>query len=304
MLYKNDERYVLQDKEIKALKKLVGNKFPVVFKLDRGLFSQNPTRPNRTERPGGIIIPFEERVDDKESGSVKWNYCELPPIKDNGNLRYYTDGRGALFISNTKFSVTEDKIDLLYYLVHVSKCIKVHDASPYTKTPSFVLEDTHLEAKERNKEREVKAQIYGAIYGHQKLDVAEVVRMAKAFRISNAESMTDEEVRDALFNAVEARQQDRNKKDGYQSFLDLSDNKQRIEMLGLIQRGKDLGRIKYDPKPAKWYMLDENGKKTGELCSLIKGKTPDESLEFHATTNEEVMKILERGVPDEEPVES
>lgn len=302
MLYKNDEKYVPSAAEIKNLEKIVGNKFPVTFKMAKGLYSQNPNKPLRTEFPGGVIINFEERVDDPTEGSVKWNYCELPPRKQDGNIMYYTDGRGALFVSGPKFSVAKSKIDLLYFLVFVSKSIKVihKDASPYTTNPLFVLEDTHLEALERNKEREKRAQVEGALFGHQKLVQSEVVRMAKAFRVPNAENMTDDEVRDSLYNAVQAREQDKNKKDGYSTFLELCDNKQRVEILGLIQRGKDMRRLTYEQRSAKWWLMDENGKKAGEVCRLMSGKTPDESLEYQATTNEEVAKILERGIPEVE----
>jgi hypothetical protein len=205
---------------------------------------------------------------------------------------------GGMFISGTKFTVTEDKIDLLFYLVNISKCISVIGASPYTKNASFILENTHLEAVERNKDREQKAEVYGAIYGNQKLAVSEMVRLAKAFRVPVAESLTEDEVRDAVFNAVEARQQDKKLKDGYKTFLEFSDNSSRVEALGLIQKGKDMKRILYVQREAKWYTLDENGKKKEKICELVSGKTPDESLEFRVTTDEDILKILRQGIPE------
>lgn len=298
MLYKNDELVKITEKEIKELKKLVG-KFPVVFKLNKQLYSVNPLNPNRTERPGGVIIPFEERVDDKHEGSVKWNYCELPPSKEDGNMVYYKNSTSGMIVTSTKFTVTETKIDLLYFLVYVSKVVKVVGASPYTTSPLFVMENTHLEAVERNKDREEKAEVYGAIYGSQRMGIAEVVRLAKAFRVPMADSLSDDEVRDALFNSVEAMQQDKRLKNGYKTFLELADNKTRTEALSLIQKGKDMKRIAYLQKEAKWYLLDENGKKTQVICSLISGRTPDESLEQKVTTDEEVFKLVKQGIPED-----
>lgn len=291
MLFKNDVKFEIPENKLKELKAM---KFPVVFKLPDEKWFKNSTN-GRKERPGGIIIPYEERVEDKNEGSVKWNYTQLPPIRNNDNIRYYDNGDAAYFMTGSKMYIKETQIDLLYFLLNISTVVK---ESPMCSNPQIMREDPLMEAKGRNKVRAQETAIRSALFGDHPLDHADIVRLAKAFKVAGADALELDEVKDKLYEAVEARQKDMRYKDGYSMFLELAGNEERVEILASIQKAKDMKRLTYVQKSGKWLTLDDTGKKTGELCNLIGGKTPDESLEYHAINNPEVAEKIKGAIAE------
>ena len=291
MLFKNDVKFEIPEPELKKLKAM---KFPVVFKLPEEKWFKNSTN-GRKERPGGIIIPYEERVEDKNEGSVKWNYSQLPPIRNNDNIRYYDNGDAAFFMTGSKMYVKDTQIDLLYFLLNISTVVK---ESPMCHNPQIMLEDAVMEAKGRNKTRAMETEIKSALFGKNRMQDADIVRLARAFQVAGAEALDVEEVTDKLFDAIEARQKDPKFKDGYSMFIELSGNEERVELLASIQKAKDMKRITYVAKSGKWLTMDDTGKKTGELCNLVGGKTPEESLEYHVVNNPEVADKIKGAIAE------
>lgn len=283
MLFKNDVKFEIPEKERKELQAMT---FPVIFKIPEEKWFKNSVN-GRKERPGAIIIPYEERVEDRDEGSVKWNFTKLPPVRTGDNIRYYDDGEAAYIMTSSRMSVKKEQIDLLYFLLKISTVVK---GSPMCKNPQIMMEDTVMEAKGRNQARAMESEIKSALFGKHRLDHADVVRLAKAFQVPMADTLHEDEVRDKLFDAVEGRQKDPLRKDGYETFLNLSGNEERLEILGAIQKAKDMKRITF--KSGKWLSLDDTGKKTGEICNLVGGKTPEESLEYHAVNNSDVAQRI------------
>lgn len=294
MLFKNNVKYSLTEDDKAKLMKVIG-KFPVRLQLGPGAYTPNPNteNPTRVDRPELIIVPYTELVNDETEGeAVTWNYTDLPPITDrsNGMLNFYTNCDGGLKFSGS-FSMSKGQEDLAFFLIFISK-MSTHN--PESKRKLIEVDNRAAKAMEIVNSKKKRVTVEGLIMGDNMLDIAEITRIAKAMGVTGLDHLTDEEVRVNLYSVVEAREA--TEKDGYQTFLVLSENEYRKETLEAVTKSIDYNLAVFNTGIKKWILCDSEGNKTDELCSMVVGKKPFEALQIHAIKNEKIAAKLKEAV--------
>jgi hypothetical protein len=288
MLYVNDVKFVLGKSEHKKLEEFVGNRFPVTIKFADQVLSKSTQQGKIKKKPGGILIPYESVIYTND-GTEKWNYTVVPPVsKQAGVLEYYSNSPGGELFGGVKHFHKKDS-ELLYYLVF---CTPFVAGGEHTKSPLIAVDDKKRAAEIKNTYRRKKSQVESALFGDKAIHMDDVIRIAKAFGVGNADNMTDDEVRDALFTAIEARQNDKLKADGYAMFNELSDNPDRVKALSSIQILKDNKRFAFNNKSKEWSIVDESGKKIHLVGAIMANRTNDEALEKHILDNKQLLEMV------------
>lgn len=313
MLFKNDEKYTLTSDDYRKMSEIIGcgyesgkgkppgfKDFPkggVVIKYPKTAFTKNPDNPTRLDRPPQMIVEYEQHLETTD-GTVKWNYCKRPPmVKEGQSPKYYSDGNAALMMTH-HFQIRENQPDLLFFLccisrrgAHVENVIRA----------AYEIENKRKDSVDRNRKRQNKVDVEAAIFhAKNKMHEKDIARIAKAMKVPNIDGMDDEEMRDALMIKIEAMEASPDK-NGYSTFLEYTDTGivgSRVDLLALIQQAKDMNLIKFHSLSNKWGAIDKNGKKIATICPLAPGRDADDSLEYHATTDEEVAAQIKQLVED------
>lgn len=291
MIFKNNEKYTLTEKDEEFIRKMTGNKWPVRFVFAEGAFTPNPNTedPKRVDRPPFVIIPFEESIGNIEEGqSVKWNYTEFPPKYDNktGRWEYYENGNGALKFDGS-FSVQKDRRDLAFFLLKISK---MSEHNPESKRKLIKVYNKEALAQAKIESAANRVTVEGLILGQMKLDLAEIRRIAKAMGMGDVDDMDEPVLRVELLEVINNRE--KVDKDGYTAFLELSENEYRKTVLEAVTEAVDLELVKWHPTVKKWILYNKKGEKVEELCKIVVGKSTLESLQIRAIEDEKVAETI------------
>lgn len=291
MIFKNNEKYTLTEKDEEFIRKMTGNKWPVRFVFAEGAYTPNPNteNPKRVDRPPFVIIPFEESIDNIEEGqSVKWNYTELPPKVDDrsGVLDFYKNCDGALKFDGS-FSVQKGRRDLAFFLLKISK-MSEHNKESKRKLIKVYNKEALAEAKIKSASDRVSVE--GLILGQMKLDFAEIRRIAKAMGMGAIDDMDESVLRVELLEVIANRE--KTEKDGYATFLELSKNDYRKTVLEAVTEAVDLELVKWHPTVKKWILYNKKGEKVQELCKGLVGKTNLEALQIRAIEDENLAETI------------
>lgn len=279
MLYKNNERYTLTQKDKDFVKKEVGGKFPATIVYSKHAFTPNPNEEDkdRIDRPSKVIIPYQELVEDSEMGErVLWTYTSTPPTKHKttGELEFHQNGAEAALLFDGRKTIGEGQMDLLFFLLKISK---MNANNPKANRRLFEVYNNKAKAANEIRANKDRVLIEGMLIGEQ-MESADVIRLARAFGINNASEMDDSELRVELFAVV--TNQEKHQGDGYSQFLDLSDNPRKKLLLECITKAKEYKLLQYSPSMKKWQCFDEKGVKIGDFCKTKATKTVEESLKI------------------------
>lgn len=114
-------------------------------------------------------------------------------------------------------------------------------------------------------------------------------------RVSETDDLTPDEIRYELIKKIESMEASI-AKNGYSTFLSFIDSTSpvgsRSDLLAGLQLLKDRKMIKWQAVSHKWVTTGADGKKTGDICSLVSGKDPDDSLEHHVITDPQIGEMV------------
>jgi hypothetical protein len=289
MIYKNNKKYEITTEEIAKITTMVHNRFPITFVYSNSTISDSNQQGKLKKRIGGVLVPFESIVQTNTEGSVIWNYTKVPPMIKGDEVRFYTNTEAG-YLFDGMWSLDRKDIDLIYYLLFCSNVVKGSNGCK-TGYELLQVDDTIVSARSRNYNREKRILVESQILGTSRLHIEDISRIAKAFSVQNTDNMTEEELRDSLWIAVEAKQQRTH--DGYDYFNQLAESEDRQIVLSSLQILKDARLISYNAKTAEWFLLEpETKKRLQKIGSIKANRTQDESLNECVMESEDTQKLV------------
>ena len=268
MLYRNDEIYKMTPADHKEVKKMYP-KFPI-----RLIYPEARVRPSRSkhnklpDKPNSISFPMVATVKTK-TGTESWRYAEN---KING-----TDGRTIwtphnLILRGTMILKDTD-IELVYWLVN---CCPFLDGGKNWngRVPKCIIEDlvgaAEKKAIKEEEQANVKALIYSSRVG---LGEDKLRQVAKAYFIGGVEDLSFAQVKLALEAEIH-----RDRRTGYEKFLDLVDAEATLTVKANLQEAVDRGIITYMVQKKTWAWVTEQGRKNEPIASIGASANPQEAL--------------------------
>jgi len=289
MLYKNNKKYEITDQERAKIETMVHGRFPITFVYSNAAVSDPTQQGKLKKRVGGVLVPFESIVQTETEGSVVWNYTKVPPMVKGDEVKFYTNTEAG-FMFNGMWTLERKDIDLVYFLLFCSNVVK---GSKGCKEGYQLLQvdDNIATSRARNLTRERRILVESQIFGSARLHQDDIKRIAKAFSVQNTDAMKDDEIRDALTIAVEAREQ--RSHDGYAYFNELADSEEKQIVLSALQTLKDAKLVSYNGKTGEWFVLEpDTKKKIQKIGNLKANRTQDESLNDCVMDDEDVKKLI------------
>jgi len=311
MLFRNDEKYTLTFEDYKKMADFLSldskgtsfTNFPkggVYIKYPQSALTANPDNPMRPDKPLMMIIPYDQDLQDDNEGTVKWNYCKRPPTIKPGESPVYYEGQDPALMMSHRISINENQPDLLFFLICISKRGSHVEG---VSRAAYEIENKQKEATVNNNKRRIRIEVESAIlHSATCMHIEDIVRIAKAMAVPNIDALSEDQIRDALLTKIEAMEKS-DKKDGYKTFKEYTDTGSvgaRVDLLVMIQKAKDMKLIKFFSMNNSWGTIDAAGKKTGKLCPIAPGRTPDDSLAYHVTTDNEIALQLKKLVEEAE----
>jgi hypothetical protein len=277
-LVRNGEPYKLTEEDKKRIRNLVGNKFPVKFKMVPELYKPDPINKGRIIRPPGVNITTKSVV--SEDGEyVTWMYGRTFK-KDKNNKMTSSDG---MISFETELSVGANQMDWLYFLLFCCPILKgSKHATPNTRT-MFMLEDIEKESMDIvNREKDQSAAIY-FITGGEWSEV-KIRKVAAAMNIPHAMDSGLIGISQLQATLVALVKKDK----GLKEFMALTKSSEEIEIRAKIREFEDLNLIKFTD--SSWYFLAMNTEKSqyevaAKICDIAAGKSALDSLIYLLKTD-------------------
>ena len=192
---------------------------------------------------------------DKYGGLETWEASQSSPVRKDDE--YHATPRSFKFATEEKIYFLDKDADIIYFLLYKSPQVYYPDAvNKYGKRPGGALTVDNREERERiiAKGRKDAARLNTAIYGDisSPLYEASVLRAtAAAWGIEGAlsETMDEDEIRNALYADVIARQQTKEKTTqgkGIDDFLQFISFDENIRARSLVLEAIDKKIVRYD----------------------------------------------------------
>ncbi len=276
MLFKNDQTYKLDDKEIKAVTAYFHNKFPVkvIYPSDRVVPSKLPH--NRLpDKPNSIAFNLKSVVKE-EGGTVVWRYADDVITDAKGNKIYVP----RKFRFDGKRYLDRNEIELIYFLLRKSEYRLIPDEElkakkiKQSRSPKFMFEDLVTEAEKRAEKKELEARITQLLYNKELCLPEEKIRdVARAYFIKNVDELSLPQVKIAL----EQKAYDK-KLGGPDRFFEMVNADEEITSRSSIQKAIDMKQIVYDGKKSAWFWDTEGEGGKSIICRVSKTMIPVEAL--------------------------
>jgi len=297
MLLKNDVVYTLSEKEKeKVYSKLGWNKKktnkPANFKIPEERYTFDKAN-NRKVRPSRLNIPLVEHEDNKDEGTIRWNYCERPPVRNRETGMFVYDKKYLPMTGD--FQLPQEKIELLWFLLFKSSVRRpnrdefgnLEEGEKEAKSsPCFYVQNKGKEALAKLAKRELRASVEGLLLGKNAWPEEKIRRFAIAFGCDVEEDASIQEVKAMLLGRIEAV------KDGYKEFAELSDTEGDVDRLYIVNSAKKHGSISFDYESNAWYFM-EGDKRKGKIVNGRSSMTPEMSLVTFIADNPDIGAAVE-----------
>lgn len=292
MLYKNDEMYKL----IAADHKFINNrfhKFPITL-----TYPEKRVRPSRLshnrlpDKPNSISFPLHATVK-TETGTQSWRYCENRMIGTDGKIIWQPHN----LILRDSIVLQKTDIELIYWLVKF--CPFLEGGENFNgKVPKCAIEDLAGKASKRALHEEQKADVKALIYS-QKVGLGEsrLREIAKAYFIPEVNELTYDQVKLAVESMIS-----RNKRTGYQEFLDMVDSEQTLLVRGRLQQAIDDKIIIYMAPKNTWAWVTDTGKKNVPICTVSGASEPNSAIYDFYMGNRSFAQSLDAALVGEKVV--
>lgn len=283
MLYKNGKQYMMTDSEKAFLKKEFT--FPVYLRYPSRLIKRNKLNP-LPDKPAGIDIPLKSIVYE-EGTTAEWRWAQNESRSPQGIVRYMP----RILAFQGSWSITDLELDLLYFLYFKSPyCENGHlskiEDGRQAKKPYFTIEDLVKAASEKVNTRKLMARVNTLIDDDELgLPESKLRALAKAYFIPNVDSLTLDQVRVVLDLEVK-----RDKQNGLQTFIKMSDSSAIIQVRGKIRTAVDMGIVRFNPTKKQWNFVNED--KTEEpICKVNKIEPQAGLVEFYGGDKEFAKRL-------------
>lgn len=296
MLLKNDVIYKLSDEDIAAVYKKLGwkkgakNK-PANFKIPEEQYVFDAAN-NRKVRPTRIHIPLQEKEDNENEGTIKWNYCERPPSKNEKGEFVYDR---KVYPMTGDFELMPDKIELVWFLLFKSSVRKPNTdefgnlekgEKPINTRACFYVQNKVGEAKAKLAKRELKSEIESLILGKNAWPEATIRKYAIAFGCEVADDDTIFEVKANLLGRLEGT------RTGYQDFAALTNSEKDVDLLFVVSNAVKKGAIGFNSDKNAW-MFKSEGKFGTKICNAKGSMSKEMSLVTFLQDNPDVQSAIE-----------
>lgn len=277
MLYKNDEPYKLDVKELKATKDFFHNKFPVkvVYPPDRIVKSKLPH--NRLpDKPNSMSFDLKATVK-TGSGTEVWRYAENVILDNKGNKKYIP----KKFRFNGTRMIDERDIELIFFLLRKSDFrlkgkeeLKADKTLRQPRVAKFMFEDLVSEAEKKAEKKQLESKIDVLLWNKELGLPEERIRLvAKSYFIKGVDDLSLPQVKILLENKIHDK-----KLGGPDKFFDMVNADDELDARSSIQKVIDLEYLKYDMSKNVWsWNTDGEGGKS-VICRVAKTDIPVEVL--------------------------
>lgn len=278
MLYKNDEPYKLDAKEVEATKKFFHNKFPVkvVYPPERIVKSRLPH--NRLpDKPNSMSFDLKSIVKSGDKGTEIWRYADDVIIDTKGRKKYTP----KKFRFNGSRFLKEEDIELIFFLLRKSEYRVIGDDElakdkklKQTTSPKFMFEDLVTEAEKKAEAKALESRISVLLYNKELgLPEEKIRKVAKAYAIKGVDSLTIAQVKILLDNKIHDK-----KLGGPDKFFDMVDAGAELEARSSIQSLEDMKLIHYDLAKKTWFWnaMGEQGRT--QITKVSRADAPMEVL--------------------------
>jgi len=282
MLYKNDQVYKLAAKDLKLLTDKF-TRFPMAITYPPERIIPSRSKSNlKPDKPNSISFPLSA-VLKTNMGADHWRYAENVLIKEHG-VKKYTP-RNLRF--NGRLILQEEDAELAWFLYTKSEYCK-GGLNYHGKTAKFIFEDLISDAEKQATIEAVKVRVKSLIYD-VKLGLSEekLRAVAKAYFIKNVDDLTYAQVKIALEHQI-----GRDKKNGLQKFIDMTDADDLIDVRMRMQALMDLKKLKFEITKKEWWWIDGD-KKIEVICKVAPGSNPTDILYDYYMGNKDFQEVVE-----------
>jgi hypothetical protein len=266
MLYKNDEQYKLNPKEVEAIVKHFHNKFPVkvVYPPDR-IVKSRLSHNKLPDSPNSISFDLKSVVR-TDSGAEVWRYAEEIRSDGKGNKKYTP----KKFRFNGSQFLQRADIDLIFFLLKKSEyCLGGDNQGKMVK---FMFEDLVSEAEKKTEKKELESKISMLLYNKEFGLAEEKLRaVAKAYFVKNVDMLTLAQVKIVIETKIHET------KGGAERFFEMVNADEELQTRGNIQKAIDMGIIFHDVNKKSWYWKTAEGK-SELICKVPPTKSNHDAL--------------------------
>jgi len=282
MLYKNDQIYKLApaDKLI-LIKKFTRFPMAITYPPERVVKSRSPKN-LKPDQPNSISFPLNAVLKTK-MGAEHWRYADNVIIKEHG-VKKYTP-RNLRF--NGRLMLQEQDVELAWFLYTKSIYCK-GGLNQQGKTFKFIFEDLISDAEKLAAIEAVRVRVKYLIYDTQGgLSEEKLRAVAKAYFIKNVDKLAYAQVKIAVEHQI-----GRNKKDGLEKFIKMTNAEELINVRMRMQALIDLGKLKFEITKKEWWWT-EGDKKLEVICKVAPGTNPTEILYDFYMGNKDFQEVFE-----------
>lgn len=277
MLYKNDEQYKLDPKEIASVKEFFHNKFPVevVYPPDRIVKSRLPH--NRLpDQPNSISFDLKSTVKALDGAEV-WRYADDIIYDKNGKRKYLP--RKFRFAGTRYLDLTD--IDLIFFLLRKSEYRYISDDErkenpklKQSRQPKFMFKDLITEADRKVEKKATESKITTLLYNPDLgLSEEKIRQVAKAYFIKSVDDLSLSQVKILLETKIGEK-----KTGGPEKFFRMVNADEEIDARSSIQAVIDMNFIRYDTAKGSWFWNTEGENGKSQICKVSKNDVPVEVL--------------------------
>jgi hypothetical protein len=298
-----DEKGVLLDPIAKKVaneyKNLIKNhKFPVKIKYHPAMYRLNIDNPNRPHCPASYPIHPQATAIGENGAPQVWTYYEIARPREDGRgfdfLPSWIDFRGTLLI-------TEDKVDLLYFLKYLSFQNISNTKSKRRK--SFIIEDKAAEARNKLNLTTVISRVEFLITNDPRdggMGDEKVRSLAKAYDIREVEDKQIEEVRVELIDILKLKHKAVPGDNIYDRFLLDANMGLAVQAKVAVVNARDNKIIGLQKKGTSrtWCYMEMSSKNVpmyGQaIIQVLSGKNEEQALIDYLSTNETEFENLKK----------
>lgn len=281
MLFKSGVQFELSSEQKKELKEVIG-KFPVTIKWcpHKITPSRNPGKRSMPDKPpaGGIVTSW--KVTEKNGSSSVFQYAENFDVHpETGRItKYYPVSKEF----NGDMTFNENDIEWVWFLWYCYPFFREgRNAKPGASDKDFLME-FHLPAREKAKSIAFDTKLTKAkmliLDPDTGMSDDELRRMLTAYFFPNVESLTIDQVKDALILRIQQGRNDKEKLESIEKFLMLQGNEEAVNMKFIVQKAIDKGMLEYDSKRRTWYMIIEGKRYDPPICQAPINSEPKQYL--------------------------
>jgi len=267
MLYKNDEIYKLNPKEITAIEEHFHNKFPLRVTYPPERIIPSRLKHNKLpDKPNSISFDLKAIVK-SDNGSEIWRYAENIIIDEKGRKRYTP----KKFIFSGVRMLDRKEIELIYFLLNKSEFCQ--GGKNEGRMVKFMFEDLVTDAEKKVEKRKLNAKLDMLLYGEELAVPEEKLRdVAKAYFIQGVDAFTLSQVKLALETKI------KEDKDGIHKFFEMVNADEEIKTRVSITRAIDMGILVMEDKGKARSWVWKTSQGTESIFKVPPDKSPNEAL--------------------------